>query len=59
MGIIGYDLVVIVIIFKDYWWLYIVLNIVSRKYSSVYIFRIKKIVDSLYKVLNVFVIDIN
>lgn len=53
MGIKGYDLVVIVIIFMDYWWLYIVLNIVSRKYSSVYIFRIKKIVDSLYKVLNV------
>lgn len=36
-----------------------VLNTVSRKYSSVYIPRIKKTADSLHKVLNASVTDIN
>lgn len=59
MGIIGYDSAVIVTTLKDYWWLYTVLNTVSRKYSSVYIPRIKKTADSLHKVLNASVTDIN
>lgn len=35
MGIKGYDSAVIVTTLMDYWWLYTVLNTVSRKHSSV------------------------